>query len=322
MSDIPVLLLVWRRKKEAVAVVKGLRSSKPSRIYVASDGPRNERTDEVEKISQTRKAVLDAIDWPCVVETRFNDTNMGCRKAVSSAISWFFEHEEAGIILEDDCVPGISFYSYCSELLTRYQEDKRIWCISGHNFVDQKKEYNLSYYFSAVPMIWGWATWRDRWIEYDNDMNGLEDLERSEELKWTLANADCRKYWLQIWARLKNVGIPDSWAYRWAYTCILNGGLSVIPYKCLVQNIGDGQEATHTKRLQVKRLPDEVQHPLKHPSVVLINRSADDYVYENHFRRRWNTFPLRYLRFARGIADEAGRIFREKVDTGVKSRGF
>ena len=32
---------------------------------------------------------------------------------MSTAISWFFEQEERGIILEDDCVPNLDFFTFC-----------------------------------------------------------------------------------------------------------------------------------------------------------------------------------------------------------------
>ena len=52
------------------------------------------------------------VDWDCEVKTLFRDKNLGCKYAVSSAIDWFFENEEMGIILEDDCLPSQSFFWY------------------------------------------------------------------------------------------------------------------------------------------------------------------------------------------------------------------
>jgi homospermidine synthase len=47
----------------------------------------------------------------------FVKKNPGCKYAVSSAITWFFENEENGIILEDDCLPNQSFFGFVRNYL-------------------------------------------------------------------------------------------------------------------------------------------------------------------------------------------------------------
>ena len=132
--DVPVLLLTWRRPDTTRQVLDALRPVLPSKLYVASDGPRNEA--EAKAVQATRDLVGELVDWPCQLRTRFRPENQGCQLGVSSAITWFFEQEESGIVLEDDCVPHQDFFPYCCELLERYRHDTRIWCISGDNYQD------------------------------------------------------------------------------------------------------------------------------------------------------------------------------------------
>ena len=156
--DIPVLLLTWRRPETTRQVIEAIRPVAPSRLYVASDGPRN--AVEARAVDATRALMTQLVDWPCQIKTRYSETNQGCQLGVSAAITWFFEHEQAGIVLEDDCVPHPDFFPYCRELLMRYWDDSRVWCISGDNFQAGVWRGEGSYYFSRYNHCWGWATWR------------------------------------------------------------------------------------------------------------------------------------------------------------------
>ena len=107
-----VLLLIFNRLETTKQVFEAIRKAKPPRIYIAADGPRPGILDEKEKVRKVRDHVLDKIDWNCKVKTLLREKNLGCKYAVSSAISWFFENEEMGIILEDDCLPSQSFFGF------------------------------------------------------------------------------------------------------------------------------------------------------------------------------------------------------------------
>ena len=101
-----VLFLIFNRADTAIEVLKAIKEAKPLRLYIAADGPRVKRTGEAEKVISTRDLILQNVDWDCEVKTLFRDRNLGCKYAVSSAIDWFFENEDMGIILEDDCLPN------------------------------------------------------------------------------------------------------------------------------------------------------------------------------------------------------------------------
>ncbi|MFM8839394.1 MAG: glycosyltransferase family A protein, partial [Bacteroidota bacterium] len=109
-----LLFLVFNRPDTTERVLKAIRAYRPERFYVACDGPRTGRTGEDEAVLKVRQCIADAVDWPCSLQTLYRDTNLGCKKAVSSALDWFFEQEEQGIVLEDDCLPHPDFWRYCS----------------------------------------------------------------------------------------------------------------------------------------------------------------------------------------------------------------
>ena len=153
-----VLFIIFNRPETTQRVFDAIRLAKPTRLYIAADGPRENKTGEKELCEQARK-IAQNVDWDCEVKTLFQKENLGCGKAVSHAISWFFENEDMGIILEDDCLPHQSFFKYCEELLEKYKNNDRIGIISGNNFQKKRKIGSFSYYFSDIVNIWGWATW-------------------------------------------------------------------------------------------------------------------------------------------------------------------
>ena len=130
----PILVMAFNRPDHLQVLINRLRDVKAAQIYVAIDGPRSARQGEAEHVQKCRDLVR-SIDWPCNVTTLFQDNNLGCGMGVSTAITWFFSHVERGIILEDDIIPDPSFFPYCTELLDRYENDDRVFAISGCNFV-------------------------------------------------------------------------------------------------------------------------------------------------------------------------------------------
>src|SRR6187402_3370357 len=153
--DVPILFLVFNRPETTVRVFEKIREIKPQRLFVAADGPREGKEGEKEKCQAVRDLILKNIDWPCEVKTLLRDQNLGCGKAVSSGITWFFEQVDEGIILEDDTLPAISFYNFCKLLLNKYRNEQKIKMISGINFQDGIRRGDASYYFTRLCHIWG-----------------------------------------------------------------------------------------------------------------------------------------------------------------------
>ena len=260
-----VLFVVFNRPNQTSQVFEAIRKAKPPRLYVAADGPRMGRESEADSVSLVRQ-IVTSVDWPCELKTKFQETNLGCKLAVSRAITWFFDHEEQGIILEDDCLPSQSFFWYCEELLYRYKYEKRISLISGYNKQDHWCSNQCDYFFSSFGGIWGWATWRSSWEMFDLEMKDLESFATDNNFEKMLGNrlGKQRKKQLLKAKELILTGKMSSWAFPWAFTRHKVGGLACVPSLSLIRNIGFGNESTHTKRAQDDAVSvHELLFPLK-----------------------------------------------------------
>lgn len=242
--ETPILFIIFNRPDTTEKVFEAIRNAKPKRLFVAADGPRENKNGEKERCEETRK-IIRLIDWPCEIKTLFRDKNLGCGKAVSGAIDWFFENVEEGIILEDDCLPDITFFQYCAELLEKYRLNEKIFMIAGGNFLPKSlRPSKGNYYFSKVPHIWGWATWKRAWKKYDFKMQDLPSFKKDGVIKKIWSDKNTQEYFLERFTEVYNNQI-DTWDYQWNYCIWKNDGLSIAPNFNLVSNIGFGS-GTHT----------------------------------------------------------------------------
>lgn len=282
--DTPVLFMVFNRPEPTRQVFQAIRAAKPSKLYVAADGPRLDRADEAQLCEQTREIATD-VDWPCEVKTLFRSTNLGCREAVSKAITWLFETEESGIILEDDCLPHPSFFPYCANLLDHYRDEPRVMHIAGVNFQETMAGYPDSYYFSKFSHGHGWATWSHAWRHFDDSLEGLSEMLESRALSKMSKCTGFEDHFSRQFIKAQR-GRSNAWDYPWNFACWRAGGVSCTPRVNLVSNIGYGHEATHTHD------PDsrwanletyELVQPLSHPKHISIAENFDDYVARHHY---------------------------------------
>ena len=206
------------------------------------------------------------------------------------SINWVFEDNEMAIILEDDCIPKPDFFKFCELLLDKYKNDFEIWNINGTNVQNGKLRGDGSYYFSKYFHSWGWATWRNRWLKIDENLETYEDFKSIQNKKHFFFNESEEKYWLKIWDNLKYNNKPDSWAYRWLYTCISNKGLSITPNSNLIKNIGFDEEASNTK-IKKTKFSKKINFNifsengfLHHPKTKVINSPGDIYTFNNSFK--------------------------------------
>lgn len=276
MSKPPVLFIVFNRPEETKTVLERLKLFKPEKLYVAADGPRDSKPGEKEKVNQVR-ALFDGMDSDCSLTLNFREKNLGCKKAVSSAIDWFFQNEPEGIILEDDCLPDLSFFSYCTELLAYYRNNEKISMISGDNFSFGKLSVKDSYYYSMYSHVWGWASWRRAWADYDVSLKSLD--ENLEKLKKYLKTEREFEFWKTNLSLVRD-GKIDTWDYQWVYTNFIKERVSVMPASNLITNIGFAPGATHTlddSSIYSNMKSSEMKFPLKHPGKISANAEGDKY---------------------------------------------
>lgn len=287
----PVLFVVFNRPDTTKKVFEAIRAAEPATLYIAADGPRSDRSGEAERCREVRH-IVSAIDWKCELKTLFRSSNSGCRLGVSGAVNWFFEHEEAGIILEDDVLPQKNFFRYCDLMLQHYCDDERIMMICGFN-PDGAGVVSDRYFFSENPSVWGWATWKSRWKLYDIDMPKWPDPLFSEYLRHKFP-AHVSRYYTKAFNKTK-AGIISSWDYQWNYTILSNYGLVLKPAANMIMNIGT--DGTHTSNRDHNHfVPYGTMNPdrLTGPATVVPDVACDNNFYATRIRGK-RLFRLKQL---------------------------
>ena len=291
----PILFLVFNRPEKTLQVFERIKSIKPSSLFVAADGPRLHLIGESELCDEVRN-IVGIIDWDCDVKYLFREENLGCSKAVVSAIDWFFDYVENGIILEDDCLPDVSFFRYCEELLSKYKDNNEVMLISGTNLGNSFG--NDSYYFSKYGQIWGWATWKSAWFKYERNIyyNG-------SDLKYNSIKE--KKFWQKNFRDVV-------WDVQWAiYSVWKNNGIAILPNTNLVTNIGFGIGATNyidDNSVNSKIELSAIDFPLNHPNGIVINASIDKTLFTNHY----------YIPLKLRLVNKLKKIYPLNILTGKK----
>ncbi|MDA9334091.1 nucleotide-diphospho-sugar transferase [Actinomycetota bacterium] len=300
----PILVIAFNRPDHLKVLIDRLREVQPTRIYFAVDGPREGNAAEKHKVTECQEMVSD-INWDCEIRTHFQETNLGCGLGVSTAITWFFKHVERGMILEDDIIPDLSFFPFCEELLVRHENDSQVFAISGCNFVPPEEiSTHAAYRFSQVPHIWGWATWRNRWQQYNLDISGWrEDLPPTKLWVKSGRSIPAAVYWAGTFELLARKEV-DTWDGQLVYMCMKSGLLTATSNTNLIDNIGFNDQATHTL-VDLGELQPVTPISLPTiPQLVQLDKKADAWTRKNHFRATW-----------RGMLDQGDRFLKRRRAT-------
>lgn len=275
----PVLLTVYNRPKLTLQLIKVLEEVKPKNVYVFCDGPKNfldkQRVEEVHQ-------VISKINWDCELKTLYSKKNRGCQESTSKAVDWFFSEVNEGIVLEDDSYPHTDFFSFATTMLHMYKNDKRICQITGYN-AGYKSNMVESYFFSSYCSSWGWATWKDRWENYDSFKKNGINLLSDDNVNNFLKNKKVPPGFSKNTMKALNKDL-DSWAYIWSMANMLNNQLTIIPRTNLMKNTGFGDDSTHTRfltssaYLEVEPMDDI----LTHPTLVIPNVDFDNFESKQH----------------------------------------
>lgn len=270
----PIVFIIFNREDTASEVFKIIKQVQPPELFVIADGARQNKTGEQERVEKTR-AIINGVDWVCRVYKNFSETNLGCRRRISSGLDWVFSITDRAIILEDDCCANISFFKFCDELLEKYASNEEIMMISGNN--NSLTECTESFYFTNYFHIWGWATWRRAWIKNEINMESWPENKKNGLLKNIFNKRSEIYYWEHYFDLLYSNNV-DSWAVPWTYSCYKNHGISIAPKCNLISNIGIGGDSTHTKKESIfsKAETGELSFPLVYPKEIKVNKLLDE----------------------------------------------
>ena len=249
---------------------------KPTRLYVACDGPTND-SDSRELVRRVREVVSAAIDWDCELHTLYQESNLGCQDGMVTALDWFFSQVGEGIILEDDCLPSASFFDLATTFLDTYRNDEAVWGVTGDNSAGVRISGSETVGFSHYALIWGWATWADRWARYDRDLTVYNSM-REPAFSWS--NIFEKAVFSKSLESILHTGLPDTWDVQWAWTVMLHRGLWAIPRDNLITNIGFGEAAshTHTPTNRSRAARREIPGPISLPDTPKPSRIVDAHV--------------------------------------------
>lgn len=276
----PVALLIFNRPEITKRLVEEVIRARPPQVLVFADGPRPNHPEDAELIAAAKRAIAEA-PWECEVLTNYSETNLGTKYRPATGLDWVFHNVEKAIFFEDDVLPHPSFFRFCDELLEKYEDDERVMMISGNNFMGERRLTTDSYLFSHYAGIWGWATWRRAWRHYDVELSEWPALIGTPFLHYIFANDEEGSFWSQCFDRIVS-GETQTWDHQWQFAVWRQFGLSIMPAVNLCTNVGFGPTAQHYKELNPKlaAVPvHEMQFPLRHPTKIVRNREADEFVF-------------------------------------------
>lgn len=283
--DIPVMICTFTRLDSVKLVFDAVRKAKPPRLYLVSDGPRDDHPDDVGKIEAVHEYLEGNIDWDCEVYKNYAPKNMGCGRRMPTGVSWVFEHEDRAIFLEDDCVPNETFFPYVSELLDKYENDDRVMLISGNNQMAYLDTIDDSYGFSKQADIWGWATWKRAWEKYDWDIKTWPQ-NRNNQCWSKYYTLKTKWFFAAQWDLLYRHGY-DAWDYQFTYCLGVNDGYCIIPSVNMVTNAGFNNDgSTHTSKMPewMDQKSHDMDFPLKHPEEVRWSQKYDEEFMKREFK--------------------------------------
>jgi hypothetical protein len=249
MQDIPVILLNYNRPEYSQRLLNNLSRVKPKKIYISIDGPKIHVEGDKTKVDKVEE-IFKGINWECEVKVRRNQSNLGLRPAVKSALDWFFGENEFGIVLEDDVGFDENFFKYCKEF-SEFNEEMRIGAISGNNLMAHmfsQDFFQPKYLLAKIFHCWGWATWSHRWKNYDDNIENDENFFKNILPEYLNYDVQSINFWYGIRAAIQNNAV-NTWAWRFLLSNWKHGLYFLTPPQNLTTNYGFGADSTHCGEL-------------------------------------------------------------------------
>ena len=248
--DTPVLLIGFNRPDSTLLVIEALRAIGARNIYFSVDGPRINSESDIVRVKKVRELAAK-FDWGCELKIKFETENLGLMKSVSKSISWFFENELEGIILEDDCVPTSDFFNFAQSMLKKYRNNPSVMHISGSPYFISTPKYDFNHFLSTLPSVWGWATWRNSWSCFDLTMKNLDNKDEYEVFLNYFKSKKIANWFIRYFEEAKSP-LSKVWSAQWMYAMIQKNAYAIVPIKGLVQYIGSDPESTHGQAKSMK----------------------------------------------------------------------
>ena len=307
MVETPVLFITFVRPDYARQTWEGIKAAKPKTLYFYSNKGRLEKDGEIERNNIIRSYVKE-IDWDCDLHTWFRDECVNVYDSLRGAIDWLFDNEEQGIILEEDVVPSLAFFSFCDQMIEYYRQDRRVWYVSGDNLFNLNPQ-GYDYTFTHYHWMFGWATWRDRWKAVDWNNTLIDEMIEQDIYKHFFKTKRQCEERLEEKIRIKSfLEETKCWDYYFGMVCDQQNAVGVVPKRHLITNVGlTGEHHGVAKKTYVNNdcsYSDPIYRIEKRPPFVFV-----DYEYDY---LDWHTekqqVPIK-LRIKRAISKIVRRYF-------------
>ena len=294
----PILLITFNRPETTKQVFARIKKVKPCKLFIFSDGPREDVEGDTELIMECRDMFqADNIDWDCDLTYIYNASNMGCGRGIVYAISKVFESVDRLIILEDDIIPALSFFDFCETMLERYASETRVMHIAGTRWNEEFNTGSGDHFFSTIGHIWGWATWKRAWQKFDHKASALPEFKQKNTLYKLYNSKKIMRYWHKLFEEVYGIRHTGIWDYAWQFMLFSESGLAVVPTVNLTSNIGvegvhsDGRITEHHFRTLSKWKQEQSYEEVQHVEI-LPNLNFDKY----HIKMRFLKKPPLHIR--------------------------
>lgn len=280
--DIPIVLFMFKRDK-ILQIIDRIREIQPEKVYLLADHGRN--IEEKKQVEELRATVERAIDWKCDLIKNYAEENRGVYENIGEGAIWVLRREKWAIFLEDDNLPELSFFEFCRDMLTRYENDTRILWVCGTNYLgNYEPRDDVSYVFTRHMLPCGWASWGNKFEKfYDGTLSMCDDptiLARIKDVYCNLAvYRQYRDSWMGEYRRFQRNVRPISWDYQMDFSIKANNLFGICPCKNQIKNIGVDEDSIHGgssfTNIMTKRFCGmdsyPMEFPLKHPTALLID---------------------------------------------------
>lgn len=243
INDLPILILGYNRFEKFTKCIKTVQNQGIKKVYVSIDGPKNDYDQ------RAQKKIIDFCtndNLGMDIKIKNLKKNYGCRNAPIKGISWFFQENKFGVILEDDVIVSKKCMELFSCLLAENFSNKNLMSISSFNEFTNKEIECL--YSVSVFRSWGWASWADRWkmhLEFSRKIRNLTI--------WQIYNLLPKEFRLIETAEIikaSQLNLLDAWDYEFNFSHVVNrkrsltiGGINNYVY-------GFDDSATHTVNIK------------------------------------------------------------------------
>lgn len=232
----PIAIFCYKRLNLLKKLLKSLEKNKETKlstVFFFSDYSKNkEGLKEIEKV---RKLIKNNASFKRKIIVLRNK-NFGLKKNILTGVDYVFTKYKKIIVLEDDLEVSKNFLQTTNILLEKYKNKSLISTITGYSFPnDNIREANIekNFFLLKRPSSWGWATWKNKWIN-------LKKINISIEPNTKSYGND-----LKIMSIKKKNGDLNSWAYDWTIKHLKSHKFCIYPKFSLIKNNGFDNHATN-----------------------------------------------------------------------------